>query len=162
METNIREIVNGGQLGGFIGKKISITGFITEKNPNGMAFEIRAADNQIVKITLRRPLDRPIEGYIEVHGTSMGKEVVADEFVVFNNEKFDAKGHNKLCTLLTATTSKHGSVLNEPYRTPFGILKMIATVASGLLIGAAISKNIANFLEENDLFVPSDDDDDDD
>lgn len=33
---------------------------------------------------------------------------------------------------------------------------------AGLLIGAAISKNIANFLEENELFVPSDDDDDED
>lgn len=32
----------------------------------------------------------------------------------------------------------------------------------GLLIGAMISKNIANFLEENELFVPSDDDDDED
>lgn len=31
----------------------------------------------------------------------------------------------------------------------------------GLLIGAVISKNIASFLEENDLFVPSEDDDDD-
>lgn len=33
---------------------------------------------------------------------------------------------------------------------------------AGLLIGAMISKNIANFLEENELFVPSDDDDDED
>lgn len=62
----------------------------------------------------------------------------------------------------TATSTKHGVVLQEPQRTRFGILKMIVTVVSGLLIGAAISKNIANFLEENDLFVPSDDDDDDD
>jgi len=32
---------------------------------------------------------------------------------------------------------------------------------TGLLLGAAISKNIASFLEENELFVPTDDDDDD-
>ncbi|KAJ8964534.1 hypothetical protein NQ314_004829 [Rhamnusium bicolor] len=62
----------------------------------------------------------------------------------------------------SATSSKHGIILQEPQRTPFGVVKMILTVVSGLLIGAAISKNIANFLEENDLFVPSDDDDDDD
>lgn len=31
---------------------------------------------------------------------------------------------------------------------------------SGLLVGAIISKNIASFLEENDLFIVSDEDDD--
>ncbi|KAK9694287.1 putative mitochondrial precursor protein [Popillia japonica] len=54
------------------------------------------------------------------------------------------------------------SILPEPPITRFGLLGIMATVATGLLIGAAISKSIANFLEENDLFVPSDDDDDDD
>lgn len=59
-------------------------------------------------------------------------------------------------------TTKHGVILQEPHRTSFGIIKIFFTVVPGLLIGAAISKNIANFLEENDLFVPSDDDDEDD
>ncbi|CAG9761151.1 unnamed protein product [Ceutorhynchus assimilis] len=62
----------------------------------------------------------------------------------------------------SATTNKHGIILSEPQKVPFGLLKVILTVVPGLLIGAGISKNIANFLEENDLFVPSDDDDDDD
>lgn len=62
----------------------------------------------------------------------------------------------------TAITTKHGVILQEPHRTSFGIIKIFLTVIPGLLIGATISKNIANFLEENDLFVPSDDDDDDD
>ncbi|XP_050310380.1 essential MCU regulator, mitochondrial [Anthonomus grandis grandis] len=62
----------------------------------------------------------------------------------------------------TATTTKHGIVLGEPQKVPFGLVKVLLTVIPGLLIGAGISKNIANFLEENDLFVPSDDDDDDD
>ena len=35
-----------------------------------------------------------------------------------------------------------------------------AAVASGVSAGAWMSRNIASFLEENDLFVPSDDDDD--
>lgn len=61
-----------------------------------------------------------------------------------------------------ATTSASGGILPEPKRTPFGLIGVVCAVVPGLLIGAAISKNIANFLEENDLFVPSDDDDDDD
>lgn len=55
-----------------------------------------------------------------------------------------------------------GALLPEPKQLPFGIFRVFTTVLPGLLIGAAISKTIANFLEENDLFVPSDDDDDDD
>ncbi|RZC34395.1 DDDD domain containing protein [Asbolus verrucosus] len=69
--------------------------------------------------------------------------------------------HNFKTTRM-ATTSKSGGVLPEPHKTSFGLLRITLTVIPGLLIGAAISKHIANFLEENDLFVPSDDDDDDD
>ncbi|CAK1551227.1 unnamed protein product [Leptosia nina] len=61
-----------------------------------------------------------------------------------------------------ATTTPSGAILPEPEKTPFGLLSVVCAVVPGLLIGAAISKNIANFLEENELFVPSDDDDDDD
>ncbi|XP_050684556.1 essential MCU regulator, mitochondrial [Leptidea sinapis] len=61
-----------------------------------------------------------------------------------------------------ATTTPTGAILPEPEKTPFGLLSIVCAVIPGLLIGAAISKNIANFLEENELFVPSDDDDDDD
>jgi len=43
---------------------------------------------------------------------------------------------------------------------PMGILGIIGVVIPGLLIGAVISKNIASFLEENDLFIPDDEDDD--
>lgn len=61
-----------------------------------------------------------------------------------------------------ATQKKSGALYPEPPSTPFGLVGIVAAVVPGLLIGATISKNIANFLEENDLFVPSDDDDDDD
>lgn len=61
-----------------------------------------------------------------------------------------------------SNSTKYGGIPPEPYRTSLGILRVILTVIPGLLIGAAISKHMANFLEENDLFVPSDDDDDDD
>lgn len=61
-----------------------------------------------------------------------------------------------------ATTSSTGALLPEPQKIPFGLFGIICTVIPGLLIGATISKYMANFLEENELFVPSDDDDDDD
>ena len=61
----------------------------------------------------------------------------------------------------TAMTSPSGSILPEPKKPRFGYLGVICAVSIGLFIGANLSKNIANFLEENELFVPSDDDDDD-
>lgn len=70
--------------------------------------------------------------------------------------------HENVIQRRTATTTPSGAILPEPEKTPFGLLSIVLAVVPGLLIGAAISKNIANFLEENELFVPSDDDDDDD
>lgn len=63
--------------------------------------------------------------------------------------------------LRMSTTTPSGSYLPEPKKPRFVFLRVVAAVSIGLLIGANISKNIANFLEENELFVPSDDDDDD-
>ncbi|XP_068633681.1 essential MCU regulator, mitochondrial [Battus philenor] len=70
--------------------------------------------------------------------------------------------HEQTLQIRKATTTPSGAILPEPEKTPFGLLSIVCAVVPGLLIGAAISKNIANFLEENELFVPSDDDDDDD
>lgn len=64
--------------------------------------------------------------------------------------------------LRSTITTPSGAILPEPKRTPFSVLGVVSSVVFGLLVGATISKNVANFLEENDLFVPSDDDDDDD
>ncbi|XP_012216964.1 essential MCU regulator, mitochondrial [Linepithema humile] len=64
--------------------------------------------------------------------------------------------------LRSSITTPSGAILPEPKRTPFSFLGVVSSIVFGLLVGATISKNIANFLEENDLFVPSDDDDDDD
>ncbi|KAG5893553.1 hypothetical protein JTB14_013637 [Gonioctena quinquepunctata] len=98
--SNLREIVNGTQLLAHMNKKVSVTGFVTEKAPNGLWFEMRTADNQIVRVTMKRPIDSQIEGYVEVHGVSTGKGITADDYITFTNEKFDAKAHNTLCGLL--------------------------------------------------------------
>lgn len=60
------------------------------------------------------------------------------------------------------THTPSGGFCPAPEKTPFGLLGLVCAVVPGLLIGATISKYMANFLEENELFVPSDDDDDDD
>lgn len=61
----------------------------------------------------------------------------------------------------TVVTAPTGTILPKPERESFGLFKVCITVIPGILIGAMISKSTANFLEENELFVPSDDEDDD-
>lgn len=60
------------------------------------------------------------------------------------------------------TKTPLGTILPEPKRPRFGFLGVFCSVTTGLIIGATLSKMMANFLEEKELFVPSDDDDDDD
>lgn len=60
------------------------------------------------------------------------------------------------------THYRTGAFMPMPKVSSFGIIGIVCSVVPGLFIGAAISKSVANFLEENDLFVPSDDDDDED
>lgn len=60
------------------------------------------------------------------------------------------------------THYRTGAFKPMPAVSSFGIFGIVCSVVPGVFIGAAISKSVANFLEENDLFVPSDDDDDED
>ncbi|CAH1163566.1 unnamed protein product [Phaedon cochleariae] len=98
----LREIVSGTHLGAHINKNVSITGFVMEISPNGLWFEMKTTDNQVVRISLQRPIDNPIEGYVEVHGKSTGKGITADDYITFSNESFDAKAYNSMCTLLNS------------------------------------------------------------
>jgi hypothetical protein len=54
-----------------------------------------------------------------------------------------------------------GTVLEAPQKKGIlGFAGVALAVTTGITIGSLISKDVASFLEENDLFVPSDDDDD--
>lgn len=58
-------------------------------------------------------------------------------------------------------TKETGAILDAPQKNGVrGLLGVTVAVTAGLMVGSAISKDVASFLEENELFVPSDDDDD--
>lgn len=50
-----------------------------------------------------------------------------------------------------------GCLRSKPPMTKLGILKVSAIVVVSICIGALISKNGAEFLEKNEIFVPEDD-----
>ncbi|XP_055904944.1 essential MCU regulator, mitochondrial [Eupeodes corollae] len=72
------------------------------------------------------------------------------------------KQKNQEILMRTATHYRSGALKPRPETMPLGWVGAMCLVVPGLLIGAAISKSVANFLEENELFVPDDDDDDED
>ncbi|XP_022917538.1 replication protein A 14 kDa subunit-like [Onthophagus taurus] len=103
MPENLREIVNGAQLPQFINQKVSLTGLITNVNPNGLSFDVRSTDDVLIKVNLKRPNRNVLEGYVEVHGTAQNKAIICDEMVLFSQDgskDFDTASHNTLCNLL--------------------------------------------------------------
>nr|XP_045610034.1 essential MCU regulator, mitochondrial-like [Procambarus clarkii] len=70
--------------------------------------------------------------------------------------------HLHLSKPCTDTFTATDAVMPKPYTTKItGYMGVTVATSMGIFTGAEISKNIASFLEENELFVPSDDDDDD-
>uniref|UniRef100_A0A1I7ZAY6 Essential MCU regulator, mitochondrial n=1 Tax=Steinernema glaseri TaxID=37863 RepID=A0A1I7ZAY6_9BILA len=53
------------------------------------------------------------------------------------------------------------TVSRKPYQLPHGLFKLIAVGGASMYLGGLLAKNGASFLEENEIFVPSDEDDDD-
>lgn len=72
------------------------------------------------------------------------------------------RSQNNVRRTMSGVHYRSGAFKPKPTEMPFGLLAILCAVIPGLFVGATISKNVANFLEENDLFVPSDDDDDED
>ncbi|GAB0091482.1 Essential MCU regulator, mitochondrial [Sergentomyia squamirostris] len=66
----------------------------------------------------------------------------------------------EMSTVRYKTYFRSGAIKPLPDSVNYGLVGIFCTVIPGLLIGAAISKNVANFLEENELFVPDDEEDD--
>ena len=93
---------------------------------------------------------QPSSSFSSVTGNNVKKEA--------STNQSSSVGKRNLTTVLAS-----GGIVDEPERyRRFGLLKVVLTMTAGLTVGSWISKNMAAFLEENELFVPEDDDDDDD
>ncbi|XP_050296161.1 uncharacterized protein LOC126736017 [Anthonomus grandis grandis] len=96
---NVRDIVNAAQLPRFLNKRVSIVGNVQGVDPSGKSFTLMTTDDATVKVNVTQ-ITGPISGWVEVHGISRGKEILADNYIIFNNENFDSKSYNELCKLL--------------------------------------------------------------
>lgn len=60
------EYVNAEMLERFKDKKVSLIGYVTSVASNSQSFEVRAVDDVVVKVNLKRPLTHPLSGYVMV------------------------------------------------------------------------------------------------
>src|SRR5262249_3851513 len=61
----------------------------------------------------------------------------------------------------STTVSLPGLIPPQPQRLSFALTKVGVVLSSGTILGAWVAKTGAAFLEDHELFVPSDEDDDD-
>uniref|UniRef100_A0A0N5A3H4 Essential MCU regulator, mitochondrial n=1 Tax=Parastrongyloides trichosuri TaxID=131310 RepID=A0A0N5A3H4_PARTI len=66
------------------------------------------------------------------------------------NERFYSKNYRQDTTIVSP----------PPFLVSMSSLKFLAAISFSLYFGSMIAKYGASFLEENEIFVPSDDDDD--
>ncbi|GMT36779.1 hypothetical protein PFISCL1PPCAC_28076, partial [Pristionchus fissidentatus] len=60
-----------------------------------------------------------------------------------------------------APANIHYTVSSKTVETPNSLFKVLAIGGASLYLGAFLAREGASFLEENEIFVPSEDDDDD-
>jgi hypothetical protein len=53
---------------------------LLQTHPNGISAELRTVDNHIVSVKMQEPLQEPLSGLVEFHGTVQGKNTVLSDF----------------------------------------------------------------------------------
>jgi len=71
----------------------------------------------------------------------------------------DHAGSGLMQPVRTAITSESGALLPGPQVNRLGVVKVFGFAIPGIYLGATFAQKGAEFLEENDIFVPDDDDD---
>lgn len=67
MMENLRQIVNGKLIPQYSGKKVSVTGLVTNVDPNGLSFNMKTVDEVDIKVNVKKPIRDALSGYVEVN-----------------------------------------------------------------------------------------------
>ncbi|KAG8222239.1 hypothetical protein J437_LFUL001437 [Ladona fulva] len=102
MEPSFR--INGSLLPRYGGQRVIVLGKVSNRDPNGMGFEMISSDNTSVSVKLGEPLQEILDGIVEVHGVGMGRNVMkCDNFLAFPPEfthNFDMAAYNEAVILI--------------------------------------------------------------
>jgi hypothetical protein len=53
---------------------------LLQTHANGISAEIKTVDNLVVTVKMQEPLQEPLSGLVEFHGTVQGKNTVSSDF----------------------------------------------------------------------------------
>ncbi|KAK3868307.1 hypothetical protein Pcinc_016857 [Petrolisthes cinctipes] len=80
--------VNGALLSQHSGRPVVILGTVQQVDPSGMMVSLKASDDQVIQVKLQQPLQENLEGVMEVHGMSQGRQVLCQSYVTFPQESY--------------------------------------------------------------------------
>lgn len=58
-----------------------------QTNPGGKSFDVQTGDRQVITVHMERPLDEPVSGLLEIHGTVQGRgQIFCNNYIPFPPE----------------------------------------------------------------------------
>uniref|UniRef100_A0A1E1WY49 Putative secreted protein n=1 Tax=Amblyomma aureolatum TaxID=187763 RepID=A0A1E1WY49_9ACAR len=90
--------VNAKLLANYQRQTVCLVGRVLQCEPQGMSFKMESPDKQVVQIIMKKPIQEPLEGIIEVVGEVTAKlAIVCESYVLFPPalaENFDMASYN--------------------------------------------------------------------
>ncbi|KAK8774311.1 hypothetical protein V5799_011156 [Amblyomma americanum] len=106
--------VNAKLLANYQRQTVCLVGRVLQCEPQGMSFKMESPDKQVVQIIMKKPIQEPLEGIIEVVGEVTAKlAIVCESYVLFPPalaDNFDVATNNSRLK----TARKTGQVTNKP------------------------------------------------
>ncbi|CAN7998406.1 unnamed protein product [Ixodes hexagonus] len=94
--------VNGNLLSNYQRQTVCLLGRVLQSDINGMSLKLESPDKQVVQVIMKKPIQEPLEGLLEVVGELTAKlAVVCHSYVLFPpSENFDMETYNQVVELI--------------------------------------------------------------
>lgn len=96
--------VNGNLLSSYQRQTVCLLGRVLQSEVSGMSLKLESPDKQVVQVIMKKPIEEPLEGLLEVVGEVTAKlAVVCHSYVLFPpgmSQNFDMETYNRLVELM--------------------------------------------------------------
>ncbi|KAK7076480.1 60S acidic ribosomal protein P1-alpha 3 [Halocaridina rubra] len=95
--------VNGSTLAQYSGQSVVLMAMVERIDQGGMAMMVRASDGHQVQVKLKEPLQGNLEGLVEIHGTSQGRQILCNQLIDFDfdySQNFDMEAYDQAIKLI--------------------------------------------------------------
>ena len=89
----------------------------------------------------------------------LNNSIIVKSFSTQSTKQIKSKNYLNEYHILNSVYREDGSINAVPKWYPLGFLKVLVCITTFVLLGSYISQSMAEFLEDNEIFVPEDDED---